>query len=80
MAHKWRHYVLCEHLYAAQLALTAEKKLNTGTNNAMIFLSDGQANVIVATADFPTSPLYRGPEHGGAEHLDGNGILSRHQR
>jgi hypothetical protein len=42
-------------IYAAQSALVAEAKLNTGTNNAIILLSDGQANVMAATGDFPTS-------------------------
>jgi hypothetical protein len=42
-------------IYAAQSALAAEQKLNTGTNNAIIFLSDGQANLITATNDFPTA-------------------------
>jgi len=30
-------------IYAAQAALTAEATLNAKTNNALIFLSDGQA-------------------------------------
>jgi hypothetical protein len=42
-------------LYAAQSALVAEAKLNPGTNNAIIFLSDGQANLVAATGDFPTA-------------------------
>lgn len=42
-------------LYAAQSALVAEQKLNPGTNNAIIFLSDGQANLVAATGDFPTA-------------------------
>ena len=42
-------------IYAAQAALTAEATLNAKTNNALIFLSDGQANLVAATADFPTT-------------------------
>jgi hypothetical protein len=42
-------------IYAAQAALTAEATLNAKTNNALIFLSDGQANLVAATADFPTA-------------------------
>ncbi len=38
-------------LYAAQSALKAEAALNTGTKNALIFLSDGQANLVAATDD-----------------------------
>lgn len=41
-------------MYAAQSALVAEAKLNPGTNNAIIFLSDGQANLVASTGDFPT--------------------------
>jgi hypothetical protein len=42
-------------IYAAQAALTAEAALNAKTNNALIFLSDGQANLVAATGDFPTA-------------------------
>lgn len=32
-------------IYAAQAALLAQKSANSGTNNAIIFVSDGQANI-----------------------------------
>jgi Flp pilus assembly protein TadG len=60
-------------LYAAQSALAAEKTLNTGTNNAIIFLSDGQANLVAATADFPTSPFTAVPSTAGLNTLTGTG-------
>ena len=60
-------------LYAAQAALTAEAKLNTGTNNAIIFLSDGQANLMAATSDFPTSPFTWVSGTSGLTTLTGNG-------
>ena len=41
-------------IYAAQAALVAEQKLHPGAQNAIIFLSDGQAN-LVTSADFPTA-------------------------
>jgi hypothetical protein len=61
-------------LYAAQAALKAEKTLNTGTNNALIFLSDGQANVVAATADLPTSSTFTAvPTTAGLNTLTGTG-------
>lgn len=42
-------------LYAAQSALTAEQALYPKAKNAIIFLSDGQANLVSSTGDFPTS-------------------------
>ena len=61
-------------LYAAQQALKAEATLNTGTNNALIFLSDGQANVVAATADLPTSSTYTAvPSTAGLNTLTGTG-------
>ncbi len=60
-------------LYAAQQALTAEKALNTGTNNAIIFLSDGQANVVAATNDFAISPFTAVPSTAGLNTLTGTG-------
>jgi hypothetical protein len=60
-------------IYAAQSALVAEKKLNTGTNNALIFLSDGQANLVLNTGDFPTSPFAAVPTTAGLNTLTGNG-------
>ena len=36
-------------IYAAQAALTAEQKLNANSKNAIIFLSDGQANMADGT-------------------------------
>jgi hypothetical protein len=62
-------------LYAAQQALTAEAKLNPGTNNAIIFLSDGQANVMSATADLPTSSTFTAvPSTAGLNTLTGTGL------
>jgi len=62
-------------LYAAQQALTAEAKVNTGTNNAIIFLSDGQANVMSATADLPTSSTFTAvPSTAGLNALTGTGL------
>ncbi len=60
-------------LYAAQQALTAEAKLNSGTNNALIFLSDGQANLVAATGDFPISPFTAVPSTAGLNTLTGTG-------
>ncbi len=61
-------------LYAAQQALKAEATLNTGTNNAIIFLSDGQANVMSATADLPTSSTFTAvPSTAGLNSLTGTG-------
>jgi hypothetical protein len=42
-------------VYAAQSALTAEQKLYPNAKNAIIFLSDGQANLNSTTGDFPNS-------------------------
>lgn len=51
-------------IYAAQNALTAEKALYSGSKNAMIILSDGQANATAAkfptTAVTPTADGYSG--------------------
>ncbi|MGO8758635.1 MAG: TadG family pilus assembly protein [Terracidiphilus sp.] len=41
-------------IYSAQAALAAEKTLHPDANNAIIFLSDGQAN-LVSVGDFPTN-------------------------
>ena len=61
-------------LYAAQSALSAEQTLNTGTNNALIFLSDGQANLVTATADLPTpSTTWTAVTTGAITTLTGNG-------
>ena len=61
-------------LYAAQAALKAEQTLNTGTNNALILLSDGQANVVAATNDFPTpSTTWTAVTTGAITSLTGNG-------
>jgi Flp pilus assembly protein TadG len=59
-------------LYAAQSALTAEAKLNPGTNNAIILLSDGQANVVASTGDFPTA-FTANPTTSGLSALTGTG-------
>jgi Flp pilus assembly protein TadG len=62
-------------IYAAQAALTAEAKLNPDTNNALIFLSDGQANVVSATADLPTSSTFTAvPSTAGLNTLTGTGL------
>ena len=42
-------------IYAAQSALVAEQKANPDSENAIIFLSDGQANMPTSTGDFPTA-------------------------
>jgi hypothetical protein len=60
-------------IYAAQAALTAEAKLNTGTNNALIFLSDGQANLVASTGDFPTA-FTANPASSGLNTLTGTGL------
>lgn len=61
-------------IYAAQSALSAEQTLNAGTNNALIFLSDGQANLVAATADFPTpSTTWTAVTTGALTSLTGNG-------
>lgn len=61
-------------LYAAQAALKAEANLNPGTNNAIIFLSDGQANVMAATADLPTASTFTAvPSTAGLNTLTGTG-------
>ncbi|MGB6689525.1 MAG: pilus assembly protein TadG-related protein, partial [Terracidiphilus sp.] len=41
-------------IYAAQAALLAEQAANPGTRNAIIMLSDGQANILSSTSDFPS--------------------------
>jgi hypothetical protein len=41
-------------IYAAQSALVAEQALHPGSKNAIIFLSDGQANM-VTSGNFPTA-------------------------
>jgi hypothetical protein len=61
-------------IYAAQAALKAEQTLNTGTNNALIFLSDGQANLVAATNDFPVpSTTWTAVTTGALTSLTGNG-------
>jgi hypothetical protein len=42
-------------IYAAQSALVAEQTVYPKSKNAIIFLSDGQANLVSATGDFPTA-------------------------
>lgn len=42
-------------IYAAQAALTAEQTANPGSKNALIFLSDGQAQLATSTNNFPTA-------------------------
>ena len=42
-------------IYAAQAALVAEQKANSGSKNAIIFLSDGQAQLATSTNNFPTA-------------------------
>ncbi len=60
-------------LYAAQSALNAEAKLYSGTQNAIIFVSDGQANLVSATNDFPTSPFTVVAPSTGLNALTGTG-------
>ena len=63
-------------IYAAQSALVAEQKLNSGTNNAIIFLSDGQANLFSSSNDFPNeSPYFTAvPSTAGYNTLTGTGL------
>lgn len=42
-------------IYAAQAALQQEQALHPNSQNAIIFLSDGQANLMASTGDFPTA-------------------------
>lgn len=59
-------------IYAAQSALVAEQKANPASKNAIIFLSDGQANMPTSTGDFPTA--YNPDPSGSALNtLNGNG-------
>lgn len=64
-------------IYAAQAALLQQQALHPGTKNAIIFLSDGQANVYAASSDFPSESGYSlkagmsgydGPAPNGAGH------------
>lgn len=64
-------------IYAAQAALLHQQALHPGTKNAIIFLSDGQANVYAASNDFPSEngyslaagmSGYAGPAPNGAGH------------
>jgi Flp pilus assembly protein TadG len=61
-------------IYAAQTALVAEQTLYPQTQNAIIFLSDGQANL--SATDFPsgTSPVSTIPATQGFQALTGNGL------
>jgi hypothetical protein len=54
-------------VYAAQSALIAEKTLYPKAKNAIIFLSDGQANLVTSTGDFPTS--FTPSPSGSADYL-----------
>ncbi len=60
-------------LYAAQAALKAEANSYPGTQNGIIFVSDGQANLVAATGDFPISPFYAVPSTAGLNTLTGTG-------
>jgi len=42
-------------LYAAQAALAAEQQIYPDSKNAIIFLSDGQANMLSSSNDFPNA-------------------------
>jgi hypothetical protein len=58
-------------IYAAQSALVAEQALHPGTQNAIIFLSDGQANMITS-GNFPTS-YTASPSNSGLNKLTTTG-------
>jgi Flp pilus assembly protein TadG len=60
-------------IYAAQAALVAEQKLYPKSKNAMIFLSDGQANLVSSTGDFPTS-FTASPSTSGLSTLTSTGV------
>jgi hypothetical protein len=69
-------------IYAAQAALTAEQNLNPNSKNAIIFLSDGQANMADGTYSgypsdtgaFPDSGSFTAsPSSSGYSTLNGNG-------
>lgn len=59
-------------IYAAQAALTAEQTLYPKAKNAIIFLSDGQANLVASTGDFPTS-FTPSPSGSAYYQLNSNG-------
>ncbi|MGA2571569.1 MAG: hypothetical protein ABSF23_13700, partial [Terracidiphilus sp.] len=58
-------------IYSAQAALAAEKRLHPDANNAIIFLSDGQAN-LVTSGNFPTA-YTANPSGSGLNTLNSNG-------
>ena len=60
-------------IYAAQAALVAEQKLYPKSKNAIIFLSDGQANLVSSTGDFPTS-FTASPSASGLNTLTSTGV------
>jgi len=64
-------------IYAAQSALLAEQAANPGTRNAIIMLSDGQANMPSGANDFPSeqsSTLASGSSGYAAPGVNGPGI------
>ncbi|MGA2671600.1 MAG: pilus assembly protein TadG-related protein [Terracidiphilus sp.] len=60
-------------IYAAQAALLAEQAANPGSKNAIIFLSDGQANLPASANDLPSEQSYSIPAANGLYTLTGNG-------
>jgi hypothetical protein len=59
-------------IYAAQSALVAEQKANPDSKNAIIFLSDGQANLQSSAGDFPTA-YNPNPSGSALNTLNSNG-------
>lgn len=60
-------------IYAAQDALLAEQNANPGTKNAIIFLSDGQANLLSAGNNFPSQQNFSLSSGSGYSSPTGNG-------
>jgi Flp pilus assembly protein TadG len=59
-------------IYAAQAALTAEHTAHPKSKNAIIFLSDGQAQLSTSTGNFPTA-YTASPSSSGLNTLTSNG-------
>ena len=59
-------------IYAAQAALTAEQTAYPKSKNAIIFLSDGQAQLAASTGNFPTA-YTASPSSSGLNTLTSNG-------
>jgi hypothetical protein len=59
-------------IYAAQAALTAEKTAHSKSKNAIILLTDGQAQLSTSTGNFPTA-YTASPSTSGLNTLTSNG-------